>query len=92
MSRAHEGVPVAQLPGTELVAYLMAQPPVNAVDPSYSEYAAVSPDEQAANEQRMREMILTQGYDAAAQQVYQPQPAAAQGGERRGFFGRLFGR
>ena len=30
MSRAHEGVPVAQLPGTELVAYLLAQPPPGA--------------------------------------------------------------
>ena len=39
----------------------------------------------------MREMILNQGYDRDAQRVYQPQPAAAENGERRGFFRRLFG-
>jgi penicillin-binding protein 1A len=85
MSQAHEGVPVAQLPGTELVAYLLSQPPRDAGGWGF---AAVGPDEQAANEARMREMILNQGYDADAQRAYEPRPA---GGERRGFFGRLFG-
>jgi penicillin-binding protein 1A len=84
MSHAHEGVPVAQLPGTELVAYLLSQPPRG----EGWGFAAISPDEQAANEARMREMILNQGYDAEAQRAYEPRPA---GGERRGFFSRLFG-
>ena len=43
MSRAHEGVPVAQLPGTDLVAYLMSQPPAGAVDQGFGEYAASQP-------------------------------------------------
>ncbi len=93
MQEAHKGVPVAQLPGTELISYLMAQP---APQPEYDQGGGgwqvvhqVSPEEQAANEARMRNCILNRSPDCASQAplVVQTPPRR----ERRGFFERLFG-
>jgi len=81
MTKAHEGVPVAQLPGTEIVPYLLAQPAPGGEGAPWG-FAAASPDEQVANEQRMRNWIFRDNDGA------QPQPAQV---ERRGFFRRLFG-
>ncbi len=82
MTKAHEGVPVAQLPGTEIVDYLLAQP---APGSQGWGVAQASPAEQMDNEARMRDWILNRGdtdiYAPAAQPVR----------ERRGFFQRLFG-
>jgi len=89
MTKAHQGVPVQQLPGTDLVAYLMQQPPPGAQQPGgYNGLVAVSPEEQAANEQRMRNCILNRTPGCAALPAQQP---AAQPQRRRGFFERLFG-
>ncbi len=84
MTKAHEGVPVAQLPGTEIVPYLLAQPAPGAEDGGWGGFAAANPDEAAANDQRMRNWIFRDGNDGGVQ----PQPAQV---ERRGFFKRLFG-
>jgi penicillin-binding protein 1A len=91
MTKAHQGVPVQQLPGTDLVAYLMAQPPPQAQSgfPGFAGYSSASPEEQAANEQRMRNCILNRRPGCATEPLAgepQPQPA-----RRRGFFERLFG-
>lgn len=83
MTKAHEGVPVAQLPGAELVSYLLAQPAPGA-EPGGWGFAAANPNEATANEQRMRNWIFRDGNDGGVQ----PQPAQV---ERRGFFRRLFG-
>jgi penicillin-binding protein 1A len=82
MTVAHEGVPVAELPGSDLLPTLLAQPAPGS-DTGWG-FAHAGPAEQADNEARMREWILNR--DAG------PQPARArQSGERRGFFRRLFG-
>jgi penicillin-binding protein 1A len=82
MTKAHEGVPVAQLPGTDLIPTLLAQP-APGTDSGWG-MAQVDPIEQADNEARMRDWILNR-HDGA-------RPAAAQPSEeRRGFFRRLFG-
>ena len=84
MIGAHEGVPVAQLPGTEIVPYLLAQPAPGGLSDPWGSFAAANPDEQRANEQRSRNWIMRDGEDGGLQ----PQPVQ---GERRGFFRRLFG-
>ena len=82
MTGAHAGVPVAQLPGGDLTAFLLAQPAAGAEGWT----AAQAPsNDRAANEATMREWILSGGEPA-------PQAAAAAPAERRGFFRRLFGR
>ena len=88
MTRAHEGVPVAQLPGTELVEYLLAQPVPGAEAGGWG-MAQASPAEAADNEARMREWILNRGIDYRENPTYGAQPAPAP--QRRGFFQRLFG-
>ena len=81
MTGAHAGVPVAQLPGGDLTAFLLAQPAAGAEGWT----AAQAPsNDRAANEATMREWILSGGEPA-------PQAAAAAPAERRGFFRRLFG-
>jgi penicillin-binding protein 1A len=84
MTKAHEGVPVAQLPGTEIVPYLLAQPAPGGMSQPWGGFAAANPEEQSANEQRMRNWIFRDGNDGGVQ----PQPVQV---ERRGFFRRLFG-
>ena len=84
MTEAHEGVPVAQLPGADLVPYLLAQPaPGTGAGGSWG-VSQVSQGERAANEARMREWILNRGDEG---RPMQPPPPA----ERRGFFRRIFG-
>jgi penicillin-binding protein 1A len=83
MTKAHDGVPVAQLPGTELVDYLLAQPAPGSQPPGWG-VAQVSPQEQASNEARMRDWILNRGAEGEGMPL-EPQP------KRRGFFQRLFG-
>jgi penicillin-binding protein 1A len=86
MTKAHQGVPVAQLPGMELVPYLLAQPAPGTESEGFQGWGggAGTPEDQAANEARSRAWILrdnnTQSTGPAG-----PQP------ERRGFFRRLFG-
>ena len=91
MAEAHQGVPVAQLPGADLVPYLLAQPQMQPgfQFPGWGSLANVSPEEQAANEERMRNCILNRSADCTmeAPQVVQPQPQRRGGG----FFERLFG-
>ena len=89
MTKAHEGVPVAQLPGTEIVRL-----PAGAAGArrtrGWGGFAAASPDEQAANEQRMRNWILRDGGDGPRQTPAPPQQGG--GGERREASSRrLFG-
>jgi penicillin-binding protein 1A len=84
MTKAHEGVPVAELPGTELIPTLLAQPAPDAGTGGWG-VAQVDPIEQADNEARMRDWILNR--DGSPQPVRQQQPVE----ERRGFFRRLFG-
>jgi penicillin-binding protein 1A len=82
MTKAHEGVPVAELPGTDLLPTLLARPAPSA-EGGWG-VAQVDPAEQADNEARMRDWILNR--DGG------PQPARQHpAGERRGFFRRLFG-
>jgi penicillin-binding protein 1A len=80
MTEAHQGVPVAQLPGSDLVAYLLAQPPPGGEASGWN-YGQAGPAEQAENEARMRDWILNRG----------DLPAAEPQRERPGFFRRLFG-
>ena len=84
MTRAHEGVPIAALPGSELVPQLLAQPTPG----SDGWFAQASPAEQSANEQRMRDWILNRGDDQTPDYVPQPPQGGGGGG---GFFKRLFG-
>lgn len=92
MRDAHTGVPVAQLPGADLVPYLMAQPAPGSQFSGWGAFArAATPEEQAANEARMRNCILNRSPDCArnvAPVVVQPQQPQR---ERGGFFRRLFG-
>jgi penicillin-binding protein 1A len=84
MTRAHEGVPIASLPGSELVPTLLAQPTPGSDGWGF---AQASPEEQAANEQRMRDWILNRGDDQTPDYVPQPENRGGAGG----FFRRLFG-
>jgi penicillin-binding protein 1A len=82
MTGAHAGVPVAELPGGDLTAFLLAQPATGSQDWTAAQATA---NDRVANEATMREWILSGGEPV-------PQPAAAVPTERRGFFRRLFGR
>ncbi len=87
MKVAHKGVPVQQLPGTDLVSYLLGQPPPTP-GPGFAGFGGGSAEEQAANEQRMRNCML----DRTSPECTQVQAAPAQQPtRRRGFFERLFG-
>lgn len=86
MTKAHEGVPVAQLPATELIDYLLAQP-APGTEASGWGVAQASPGMPGQGQP---------GQDAVAQnriqilgRVDEVQPARQ---ERRGFFRRLFNR
>ncbi len=85
MTKAHQGVPVAQLPGTELVSYLLAQPQPTEETGGWGNYAAANPEEQRSNEQRMQQWIMRDNDGAAPPQQIQPVQ------QRGGFFRRLFG-
>ncbi|HWT30634.1 MAG TPA: penicillin-binding protein 1A [Propylenella sp.] len=87
MIRAHDGVDPTPLPGADLLPMLMAQPAPGLEGGEGWGFAAASPAEQAQNEARMRDIILSRGYDS----VPAAAPHAAPAGERRGFFRRLFG-
>jgi hypothetical protein len=65
---------------------LMAEPAPGTATGGWG-FAAATPAEQAQNEARMREIILSRGYDSVQQAAPQTAPVA----ERRGFFRRLFG-
>jgi penicillin-binding protein 1A len=83
MSKAHQGVPVQQLPGTDLIAYLLGpQQPVAQAQWPGGEGGQAALDERAANEQRMRNWLF---------QDNRPVEQAPPRRERRGFFQRLFG-
>lgn len=85
MTKAHEGVPVAALPGSEIVPYLLAQTPPTEQQGGWGNFAANNPDEAAANDQRMRNWIMRDGDSPPPQQQIQPVQ------QRGGFFRRLFG-
>jgi hypothetical protein len=96
MIEAHAGVPVARLPGSDLVAYLLAQPAPNTGSPfsGWGSFARAGSEEQAQNEAIARYCMIDRSPDcaqkaqeAAARQHTQP----PQQRERRGFFQRLFG-
>ncbi len=102
MIQAHKGVPVAQLPGTDLVPYLLAQPaPGSEGQGGFQGWAlgSSSPEQRASNEAIARYCMLYRSPDcarkaqeAAAQQQLQPAPQPQQGaGGPGGFFRRLFG-
>jgi penicillin-binding protein 1A len=81
MKVAHHGVPVQQLPGTDLVAYLMGQPQPSAqVGFGFGEGG--TPEERAANDARSRAWLFGE-----RPPPLEPQPVE----RRRGFFERLFG-
>ena len=92
MTKAHTGVPVAQLPGAEIVPYLLAQTPPTPENGGWGNYAANNPDaknpnapaEMQSNDQRSRNWILHDNDSNAPAQV---QPTKSRGG----FFKRLFG-
>jgi penicillin-binding protein 1A len=85
MKVAHQGVPVQQLPGTELVAYLLGQPPPTDTAAGPFEFGGGgTPEERAANEARSRAWLFGERPAPLEPQPQQPQ-------ERRGFFERLFG-
>jgi penicillin-binding protein 1A len=91
MIEAHKGVPVAQLPGSDLVPYLLAQPaPGGEGFRGWGSFAQVSPEEQAANEARMRNCMLNRSADCARQPPSGAQPPRVDRGAG-GFFRRLFG-
>ena len=79
MTPAHKGVPMAELPGTDILPQLMAQGDPNAG------WGPGGGGERVANEQRMRDWILNRGSEGGQQR---PVPAR----QERGFFQRLFGR
>jgi penicillin-binding protein 1A len=89
MVEAHRGVPVAQLPGADLVPYLLAQPAPGSQFQGWG-FAEASPAEQADNEARMRNCILNRSADCALEApTAQPQRRDRSG--PGGFFRRLFG-
>jgi penicillin-binding protein 1A len=96
MIEAHAGVPVARLPGSDLVAYLLAQPAPNTGSPfpGWGSFARAGSEEQAQNEAIARYCMIDRSPNCAQKALeggiaqQQPQP---QRRERRGFFQRLFG-
>ena len=85
MNKAHQGVPVQQLPGTDLVAYLLGQPQPGA-EPG-TEAAASAARRRGAGGERAAHARLALRRDrsrAAASSRSRPD-------KRRGFFQRLFG-
>jgi penicillin-binding protein 1A len=84
MTKAHDGVPVAQLPGADLLPFLLAQP---APSMAAGDMQPGSP-EYTANEAQMRQLMMGQGGAPGAVQAQGP---AEPKRERRGFFRRLFG-
>jgi len=85
MTRAHEGVPVAALPGADLLPALLGRPAPGAEGVAVAQAGGA---EQARGERGVRRWILGGRPDRAARRV-----ARAEGqGERRGFFKRLFNR
>ena len=84
MTKAHQGVPVQQLPGTDLVAYLLGQPPPTAAADAgpWGFGAGGTPEERAANEARSRAWLFGE-----RSPPLEPAPPE----RRRGFFERLFG-
>jgi penicillin-binding protein 1A len=84
MTKAHEGVPVAQLPGSDIAPFLASAPSPSADQGGFG-IADAGPSEADRNELQMRQWILDGDADATA-----PPPAPQQ--HRRGFFARLFGR
>jgi penicillin-binding protein 1A len=89
MTEAHKGVPVAQLPGSDLVPYLLAQPAPDSGFRGWGSFAQVSPAEQADNDARMLNCILNRTADCAMQPPSGARPQRTDGGG--GFFRRLFG-
>jgi hypothetical protein len=87
MTPAHQGVPVAQLPGTEIVPYLLAQTPPTEESGGWGNFAAnnPNPDEATSNEQRSRNWIFRDNDAPPPQQQVEPVR------QRGGFFKRLFG-
>ena len=85
MTKAHEGVPVASLPGAEIVPYLLAQTPPSAESGGWGNFAANNPDGASANEQRTRNWIFRDNDNPPPQQQIEPV------NQRGGFFRRLFG-
>jgi penicillin-binding protein 1A len=83
MTKAHEGVPVAQLPGTELMPMLAAAPAEQ--EGGILGVARAGGSEAAQNEALMRNRLLNRGSEDVV--VVQEAPR-----ERRGFFRRLFNR
>jgi penicillin-binding protein 1A len=88
MTAAHKGVPVAQLPGTDLIPYLLAQPVPQPDGGGWQNVSQLSPEEQADNDTRMRNCILNRSVDCARTTPLVVEPPHR---ERRGFFQRLFG-
>ncbi len=87
MNEAHAGVPVAQLPGSDLVQYLLAQPAPGSSFQGWG-FAQATPSERAANEARALNCMINRGDNCAqlpSDAVIEPRR------ERRGFFQRLFG-
>jgi penicillin-binding protein 1A len=84
MTAAHEGVPVAELPGTELVSYLLAQPAPGTETTGWSVAQAEGQAGTPTQADSDRLQILGRVGEVRAQ----AQPVA----ERRGFFRRLFNR
>ncbi len=80
MTKAHQGVPAQQLPGTDLVAYLLSQPTPGS-NLGWGPDGG-TPEERATNEQRSRNWLF--GDDS-------PPRRPPEGGQVRGFFQRLFG-
>jgi len=80
MTKAHQGVPVQQLPGTDLVAYLLSQPTPGS-EPGW-DYGPATADERAQNEQRSRNWLFNEN---------NPPLQPSRQIKRRGFFQRLFG-
>jgi penicillin-binding protein 1A len=82
MTAAHEGVPVTPLPGADLLAGLLSQPVGLIPGWDFSQL----PGEAISNEDRARMMTIERA--SGGEGPMQPAPVR---GERRGFFGRLFG-
>jgi penicillin-binding protein 1A len=94
MIEAHKGVPVAQLPGSDLVPYLLAQPAPGAQFAGWS-FTEAGPEEQAANEAIARYCMLDRSPNCAqkARAAVAEQPEPRQNGlsGAGGFFRLLFG-
>ncbi len=80
MTKAHQGVPVQQLPGADLIGFLMGQPP-GGTPPGLG---VTAQDQQTVNGQGAGNWPF--GGNNATPPAEPPQPT-----KRRGFFARLFG-